>query len=1051
MYNKIIVYGLCVLLVLSGLIVIGSPDMSEDVIEGTEQSVTTERSIPSDPRSDDRQMMRERTSRNKFDNLWLERNEMTYSPRLAPNMGYLSSIDGMKTMDAPPSLDDYTPSDPIFILGDDDFAEQAAAEGWPGSGTEMDPWIIEGYDIDATDHENAIYIGNVDEHFIIRDCLLYDAMIYEAFNPPHQWPSGIQLNNTNNGLIEGNEIFASGAGIFVKGAGDNTFVNNTVYGNGVGVMLFETENNDIIYNTYWGNYYGAIGIWDCTHSYVAENDMTDNGILIFGDILEQWNTHTIDTTNTVNGNPVFYLKDEIGDTIPMSAGQVILANCTDITVSWQEDAWAIQLGFSNQSVIENNQLSPAFIDLQFSSDNLIQDNQISHETWDALVIAFGSNDNTVVNNTFFESEVGIYIEFSSNGNVIAYNNVSGNYDEGIMVVDSMYNHIYENEIHANIWGIAIAYSDNNVVEKNNLFNNEEIGIEVYHNDIGNMIRNNTIGFSEIGVHHWDAVGNTVEHNIIFDTLWTCINLGMSDDNRIQHNRLSDSNDSAFHIWDSHHNLILNNNISNNDGWTALGLYDSTENVILGNTASNNDNAIHLSNSSYNAIEHNDISNGGDGVNLWESYENHILNNTITWMWTGIYVHHSHDNLISGNEIKDNAHGTQVWDSHWNKITDNTISYNDHQGINLSNSDLNTILNNTLSYNNDAGIEVISSNENSIRNNLISNNSAGVYISDSMFNQIEDNEIIGSNMNGVRLSNSSENLLYNNNIHDNWAGIDLDHSNINFMIYNHIWNHGQNGVQSFSSNDNEFYHNIFEANSNHVWDEGNNIWDNGYPSGGNYWDTHTYPDEYGGSDQDEDGPDGIVDDQFDVPGGDNNDNYPLAEVPVRLQFSMDLFSYAESEGWQFVSLPVIPDNVYIGSVLGSIEGSYESLMYYDTHADQWNSHVPDRAEHYNNLHSWDHNIGMWIRMNEDAELSIWGRLPTVTSNALLPGWNMISIPSENAGNHCLPGEVTKIGYFNTAAEYNIVYDLDPINFEFEPGQGYWVYNSANEYVIWTIEY
>jgi len=48
-------------------------------------------------------------------------------------------------------------------------------------------------------------------------------------------------------------------------------------------------------------------------------------------------------------------------------------------------------------------------------------------------------------------------------------------------------------------------------------------------------------------------------------------------------------------------------------------------------------------------------------------------------------------------------------------------------------------------------------------------------------------------------------------------------------------------------------------------------------------------------------------------------------------------------------------------------------------------------------------------------------------------------------------VTIVGHFDAAAEYNVAYDYDPANFEFNPGQGYWLYNDADYDVTWTVEY
>ncbi len=176
--------------------------------------------------------------------------------------------------------------------------------------------------------------------------------------------------------------------------------------------------------------------------------------------------------------------------------------------------------------------------------------------------------------------------------------------------------------------------------------------------------------------------------------------------------------------------------------------------------------------------------------------------------------------------------------------------------------------------------------------------------------------------------------------------------------------------------------------------------------------------------------------------------PLPEVD---QHSVHLTVTEDSDGWNFVSFNLLPDDTSPKAILHNIYGSYDRLMYYDTLTGEWFSHVPGRAAHFNNLQSWDNTMGVWISVTEDVILTVFGSIPESTDITLYPGWNMVGLPSESAGNHGLPTEVTRIGYFDASMEYNVAYNYDVAAFVFEPGRGYWVYNGADTPTIWTVEY
>jgi len=174
----------------------------------------------------------------------------------------------------------------------------------------------------------------------------------------------------------------------------------------------------------------------------------------------------------------------------------------------------------------------------------------------------------------------------------------------------------------------------------------------------------------------------------------------------------------------------------------------------------------------------------------------------------------------------------------------------------------------------------------VNNNMIRFSSFGVNLMSLSYNPVLNNTFIDNDQ-GIRVSNSHSNRLSGNyiTIKDgspvvHHSGIHLKSSENNRITENNISNYSRTGARAIfadgGSKSNLIYHNIFIDNEVHAVDHGDNIWNKPYPIGGNYWDNHTEPDEYSGSDQDEPGSDGFVDEPKEIDGrGDNVDYYPLA--------------------------------------------------------------------------------------------------------------------------------------------------------------------------------
>jgi len=230
--------------------------------------------------------------------------------------------------------------------------------------------------------------------------------------------------------------------------------------------------------------------------------------------------------------------------------------------------------------------------------------------------------------------------------------------------------------------------------------------------------------------------------------------------------------------------------------------------------------------------------------------------TIRYSWgKGIFIYYSNNNSISGNTIIANWDGIVLNYCNDNIIINNIISNMD-DGIYLKNSNNNTVIKNNISHN-DEGLNLLFSANNDITGNTITSNYKGMYL------------------NGFHVE---YNTITTNTISDNYYGIQFLYGKNNSITENAITSNHKIGLQfkGGTVNNNIIYHNIFKYNNQHVDNWGNNTWDNGYPSGGNYWDNYSGTDNYWGLNQNIPGSDGVGDIPYEFPCEYVTDRYPLME-------------------------------------------------------------------------------------------------------------------------------------------------------------------------------
>ena len=210
----------------------------------------------------------------------------------------------------------------------------------------------------------------------------------------------------------------------------------------------------------------------------------------------------------------------------------------------------------------------------------------------------------------------------------------------------------------------------------------------------------------------------------------------------------------------------------------------------------------------------------------------IRNSRFEYLYSGIRVDDCDHNNITGNTLMNNFDGIFLTYSSNNTICDNIIINNDWNGIHLKyNSNHNVISSNTL-LNNRNGIDIeVNSNDNHVLNN---------YIADSEWD-------------GIDLKGSQNNSIKGNTITNCFTGIYLGLETDNMNVIYH----------------NNFINNMYQVTCYSA----PNMWDNDYPSGGNYWSDYIGLDLFSGPYQNETGSDGIGDAAYGIDEF-NQDNYPL---------------------------------------------------------------------------------------------------------------------------------------------------------------------------------
>jgi len=280
----------------------------------------------------------------------------------------------------------------IHIIGDDELDEFADEMGLEGDGSEENPYELKDHTIggDGT----SIYLENTTQHFHIKESEIIES------------DKGVEINTVSNFTLESNILRDVNTGILVRDSDRNEFNNN----------LF-TDHDRLAIEI----------IGESKENTIQGNELFDTSISLRRS--DNPASQEITSDNTLNDDPILYLRNSYDEEFSGEYGQVIIANSLEIGL----DSLILEGGSIGIEVLDSEEI--------FFQDLVLNNHSIRG------FFSARSTDIVIEDSLFSRNEIGIFFEEAYNssisGNVLEYN------FRGLSLRDSFENDIYKNSINDN--------------------------------------------------------------------------------------------------------------------------------------------------------------------------------------------------------------------------------------------------------------------------------------------------------------------------------------------------------------------------------------------------------------------------------------------------------------------------------------------------------------------------------------------------------------------------------------------------------------------------
>jgi len=521
----------------------------------------------------------------------------------------------------------YTPHAPILIDGNGEFTVANGVTG--GIGTPSDPYIIEGWEINAST-AGGIIIQNTDAHFVIRGVYVHSG------NPTNV---GLDLTNVSDGRVENLISERNYLGIFMSEVRDSVITGcNVSLSNGDGTHITESSNVSVVANSYWSNDRG-VALSDSSGIAIDANDFLDNDVGVevstpgssitansissFGiGIAISYANDTIVIGNEVTSRFSYGIAVWSSDNVSITANNVSSCrgygvflrssgNVTVATNNLSRNDYGVRIEHAFNVTVKGNNITSSVsfaIHVQYTPFTVIRANSVSNNT-DGIALFSSSNATIADNDVFFNTEIGVALTYMTNVTVTA-----------------------NTFLHDGVWldGDSVPYFNSHTISIDNSVNGKPLRYYKDRSDVvldgvpvGQLLVANCTGFvganltivdTDAGIEMFFVDDAMIANNSISSNDWGGIVLGFSSNVTFTANKISDNAGSGFLMGASNNVTLTANEITSN-GSLGILIYSS------GNLSVHHNNFINNSPQAFTVGSPGNSWDDGypSGGNYWSDY------------------------------------------------------------------------------------------------------------------------------------------------------------------------------------------------------------------------------------------------------------------------------------------------------------------------------------------------------------------------------------------------------------------------------------------------